>query len=97
MILSWGDQGTADIFNRQSSAASWNALPAHLHGLAKRKLNMIALATQLVDLRVPLANRLEKLSGQWAGYYSIRINDQWRVVFSWSSNHAENVRIVDYH
>jgi proteic killer suppression protein len=58
---------------------------------------MIALATQLIDLRVPPANRLEKLSGKLAGCYSIRINDQWRIVFIWFSNHAENVHIVDYH
>lgn len=97
MILSFGNSGTEDIFNGQPSKASRSVLPINLHGLAKRKLNMLAVATQLIDLRVPPANRLEKLGGRWSGYYSIRINDQWRIVFKWSTSHAETVQIVDYH
>jgi proteic killer suppression protein len=58
---------------------------------------MIALATQLIDLKVPPANRLEKLTGKRRDYHSIRINDQWRIIFKWSMGHAENVQIIDYH
>lgn len=97
MILSFGNSGTEDIFNGRPSKAGRSVLPISLHGLAKRKLNMIAVATQLVDLKVPPANRLEKLGGKWSGFYSISINDQWRVIFKWSSGHPEHVQIVDYH
>jgi proteic killer suppression protein len=63
---------------------------------AQRKLAMLAAATSLADLRVPPANRLEKLSGNRDGEYSIRINDQWRICFEWNDG-AHNVEIVDYH
>jgi toxin HigB-1 len=58
---------------------------------------MLNRAVTLQDLRVPLANRLERLSGSRAGQYSIRINDQWRICFEWSEGNADNVEIVDYH
>jgi len=54
-------------------------------------------ASELGDLRVPPGNRLESLKGEWRGFYSIRINDQWRVVFRWQGGHAADVRVVDYH
>jgi proteic killer suppression protein len=65
--------------------------------LALRKLRMVDAATNLNDLRIPPANRLEKLQGDRAGQHSIRINDQWRVCFRWSDGHAHDVEIVDYH
>ena len=62
-----------------------------------RKLRMLNRATSLQDLRVPPANRLEKLSGDRVGQHSIRINDQWRVCFAWRDGDAYDVEIVDYH
>jgi len=64
---------------------------------AKRKLESVNAASRLEDLRVPPSNRLEKLRGDRQGFHSIRINDQWRVVFRWVENNAHEVSIVDYH
>jgi toxin HigB-1 len=64
---------------------------------AKRKLESVNAASRLEDLRVPPSNRLEKLRGDRQEYYSIRINDQWRIVFRWIENNARDVSIVDYH
>lgn len=64
---------------------------------AKRKLESLNAASRLEDLRVPPSNRLEKLRGDRQGFHSIRINDQWRVVFLWIENNAHEVSIVDYH
>ena len=58
---------------------------------------MLNNSQNVVDLRIPPANRLEKLSGDWKGFYSIRINDQWRIVFNWENGNASAVEIVDYH
>ena len=64
---------------------------------ALRKLDMLNAATQLGDLRSPPENRLEALRGDYAGLHSIRINDQWRIVFRWESGDAQEVQIIDYH
>jgi len=64
---------------------------------AKRKLESLNAAARLEDLRVPPSNRLEKLLGDRHGFHSIRINDQWRIVFRWIDNNALEVSIVDYH
>lgn len=72
-------------------------LPNDIQRVALRKLRMIHNAQNLADLRLPPANRLEKLSGDRSGRYSIRINDQWRICFHWSDNDAYQVEIVDYH
>jgi proteic killer suppression protein len=64
---------------------------------ARRKLELLAAATRLEDLRQPPDNRLESLKGDRAGQYSIRINDQWRICFRWSGGDAHDVEIVDYH
>ena len=64
---------------------------------AKRKLEAVNAAAHLDDLRVPPSNRLEKLRGPLEGFYSVRINDQWRVIFKWIDNGAHEVSIVDYH
>lgn len=69
----------------------------HIQQVALRKLRMLNRAQTLHDLRVPPANRLERLSGDRAGQYSIRINDQWRVCFEWRDGHAWQVEITDYH
>jgi proteic killer suppression protein len=69
----------------------------NIERVAQRKLEMIENAINLEDLRIPPANRLEKLSGDREGQYSIRINDQWRVCLEWRHGHAHEVEIVDYH
>jgi toxin HigB-1 len=65
--------------------------------VARRKLDMVDYADRLDDLRSPPGNRLEALKGTWAGFHSIRINDQWRVVFQWTDAGPADVDIVDYH
>lgn len=71
--------------------------PADLFKVARRKLEAVHAAMCLDDLRSPPGNRLETLSGDRAGQHSIRINDQWRICFTWADGGAENVEIVDYH
>ncbi len=92
MIKSFGDRRTQHLFEDQ--------VVRDFRGVArqaKRKLEMLDAAVRLDVLRVPPANRLEKLRGDLEGFYSIRINDQWRVIFRWVDGHAHAVRIVDYH
>lgn len=93
MIRSFKCKETKKIFDRQRS----RRLPYDIQQVALRKLRMLNRSVTLNDLRVPPANRLEKLSGSRAGQYSIRINDQWRVCFEWRGGDAYNVEIVDYH
>jgi toxin HigB-1 len=93
MIRSFKSKETEKVFNRERS----QKLPSDIQQVALRKLRMLNRAVTLQDLRVPPANRLEKLSGDRAGQYSIRINDQWRICFDWDAGDAQNVEIVDYH
>ena len=93
MIKSFKDKETENLFKRERS----RKLPQDIQQVALRKLRMISNAATINDLRVPPANRLEKLSGKRVGQHSIRINDQWRVCFEWKENNAHNVEIVDYH
>jgi toxin HigB-1 len=72
-------------------------LPSDIQQVALRKLRMLNRAANLEDLRIPPANRLEKLSGARAGQWSIRVNDQWRICFRWQDGDAFEVEIVDYH
>ena len=72
-------------------------LPSSIQLKARRKLRMLNNSRVLNDLRIPPANRLEKLKGNKSGQYSIRINDQWRICFAWDNGDALNVEIVDYH
>lgn len=72
-------------------------LPIEMQEIGRRKLRMLNNSQNVADLRIPPANRLEKLSGGWKGFYSIRINDQWRIVFKWENGNASEVDIVDYH
>jgi Plasmid maintenance system killer protein len=87
------DDEAEKLFNRQRS----RKLPPDLQRVALRKLLMVDAATMVDDLRVPPANRLEKLKGDREGQWSIRINDQWRVCFTWRDSNAYDVEIVDYH
>jgi proteic killer suppression protein len=93
MIRSWADAEAEKLFQRQRS----RKLPPDLHRVALRKLVMLDAATGLEDLRVPPANQLEKLKGERAGAWSIRINGQWRLCFTWREGNAYDVEIVDYH
>lgn len=72
-------------------------MPSDIQQVALRKLRMLNRAETLQDLRVPPANRLERLLGDREGQYSIRINDRWRICFTWQEGDAFNVEIVDYH
>lgn len=93
MIRSFRSKETEQVFNRERS----RRLPSDIQQVALRKLRMLNRAMTLQDLRVPPANRLEKLSADREGQYSIRINDRWRICFDWSNGNADNVEIVDYH
>ena len=93
MIKTFKCKETKKIFGREYS----KKLPRNIQKVAFRKLRMIDRSKTLIDLKVPPANRLEKLTGQRKGQYSIRINDQWRVCFKWIENNALEVEITDYH
>ena len=93
MIRSFKDKQAERLLQRERS----KRLPDDLQRVALRKLRMLNRATSLEDLRMPPANRLEKLKGDRSGQYSIRINDQWRVCFHWRDHDAYDVEIVDYH
>ena len=97
MIQSFDDPGTKDIFQTKNTKASRKTLSAALHAAAKRKLDQIDFADAVKNLKIPPGNRLEALSGDLNGYYSIRINVQWRIVFKWTDSGPEKVRICDYH
>jgi len=93
VIKSFKDKETERLFSRERS----RRLPSDIQQVALRKLRMLNRAVTLEDLRIPPANRLEKLTRDRAGQYSIRINDQWRVCFEWRDRDAFNVEIADYH
>jgi proteic killer suppression protein len=93
MIQSFGDKDTELLFNRERI----KKLPPALLQRARNKLLVIHAATSENDLGIPPGNRLEKLKGGKKGWYSIRINDQWRVIFKWAEGNAFNVSITDYH
>ena len=93
MIKSIKDAETRLIFQREIS----RKFPADIQQVALRKLRMLNNAATLNDLRVPPANRLEKLAGNRTGQHSIRINDQFRICFEWRGGDAYQVEIVDYH
>jgi len=93
MIRSFNSKETEKIFARTRS----RKLPQDIQQVAYRKLRMLNNAINLNDLRIPPANRLEKLSGDRKGQHSIRINDQWRICFEWRDGDAHEVEIVDYH
>ena len=97
MIRLFANQGTEDIFDGKNSKFARKLCPTALLRVAIRKLEQLDSAATIDDLRIPPANKLEQLSGDRAGQYSIRINDQYRVCFIWREGHAENVEIVDYH
>ena len=96
MIESFGDDATADLFDGRTTHRI-KRFPTTVIRTAIRKLDMLNAAYRLGDLRQPPGNHLEPLKGGLAGYYSIRVNDQWRVVFRWENNSAHDVSLTDYH
>ena len=96
MIESFGNALAEDLFDDRHSKTT-RSFPAELYRVARRKLLYLHDASELKDLRVPPGNRLERLKGNWKGFYSIRINDQWRVIFRWTGGNKFDVQVVDYH
>ncbi|HBB25557.1 MAG TPA: plasmid maintenance system killer protein [Bacteroidetes bacterium] len=96
MIVSFGSQATEDVYHGMSTKQA-RSIPEFVWTVAHRKLDMLNAAHALIDLRIPPGNRLEKLAGNYEGYHSIRINDQYRIVFRWIDGHAHDVTINDYH
>jgi proteic killer suppression protein len=93
MIKSFGSKDTEKIWNGTRSLK----FPIEIQQVGRRKLRMLNNSISIIDLRVPPSNRLEKLTGDLKDYYSIRINDQWRIIFKWEKDHAADVEIIDYH
>jgi toxin HigB-1 len=96
VIESFANALAEDLFEDRKSKAT-RSFPPELHRAARRKLLYLHDAGDLTDLKVPPGNRLESLKGHLKGFHSIRINDQWRVVFRWGGGNAFDVQVVDYH
>jgi len=93
MIVSFGSKDTNCIWEGERVSK----IPIEIQQIGRRKLRMLNSSQNIGDLNIPPSNRLEKLSGKLKDYYSIRINDQWRIIFKWENNHAKEVEILDYH
>lgn len=93
MILSFGSKDTEKIWEGEFVRKR----PNEIQEIARRKLRMLNNSQNLTDLKIPPSNKLEKLKGNLKDFYSIRINDQWRIVFKWISGNSIEVEIVDYH
>jgi toxin HigB-1 len=93
MIISFGSKATEKIWNGDRT----KRIPIEIQQIGRRKLRMLNNSQNIADLMIPPSNRLEKLSGNYQDYYSIRINDQWRIIFKWENNHSFEVEIIDYH
>ena len=96
MIVSFGNKATADLFNGINSRES-RKLPYEIIKTALKKLDVLNAADKLDELKVPPGNRLEALKGNLKGFYSIRINSQWRIIFQGNNGNVSQVKIVDYH
>lgn len=93
MIVSFGSRETKKVWD-----GDWvKGFPTELQEIFRRKLRMLNNSQNLTDLQIPPSNRLEKLKGKLKEYYSIRINDQWRIIFKWNKGNASDVELVDYH
>jgi toxin HigB-1 len=93
MIVTFGSKETEKIWKGERVAK----LPIEIQTIGRRKLRMLHNSQNLADLRIPPSNRLEKLGGNLKEFYSIRINDQWRIIFQWNNGQASEVEIIDYH
>lgn len=96
MIISFGNKATADLFNGINSRDS-RKIPSEIRKKALSKLDILNAVEQLDDLKSPPGNHLEILKGNLKGFYSIRINNQWRIIFQWHNNNVGKVQIIDYH
>ena len=92
MIISFGSKDTEKIWHGDRV----KKIPSEIQQIGRRKLRMINNSQDINDLRIPPSNRLEKLKGKSKDFHSIRINDQWRVVFRWKNNQAYDIEIMDY-
>jgi toxin HigB-1 len=97
VIQGFQDQGSADVYSDANTKAARGTLPRELWRIAQRKLQLLNRAVRLEDLRAPPANHLEALASNRKGQHSIRVNDQYRICFVWTSQGPTNVEIVDYH
>ncbi len=95
VIVNFGDGATEDVYHDVPSARS-RAFSADVKKSARRKMMMIAASTNVHDLRVPPGNRLEQLKGDLVGLWSVRVNDQFRIVFKWTDGVASEVKLTDY-
>ncbi len=93
MIISFGDKNTEKTWRGERV----KGLPPEIQEIGRRKLRMLNNSQNINDLQIPPSNRLEKLKGVLKIYYSIRLNDQWRIIFIWNNGNAEKVKILDYH
>jgi len=93
MIVSFGSKETEKVFNGESA----RGLPLEVQKTGRRKLRMLNNSQNIKDLTIPPSNKLEKLGGDLKGFYSIRINEQWRIIFHWKPAQASEVKIIDYH
>ena len=96
MIGSFGDEATADLFHGRQTGRV-RRIPQDLHRRTLVKLDVLNAADRLVDLSSPPGNRLEALKGDWAGFHSIRVSRQWRLVFQWRDSNVYEVQLIDYH
>lgn len=97
MIISFKSEGTEDIFNGTNTKSARKTCPESIWKVVARKLDQLDSVAGLIELQIPPGNRLEALTGERLGQYSIRINDQYRICFVWSKDGPEQVEIVDYH
>jgi len=97
VIQSFGDEGTEDIFDGKPSRKARKACPRKLWHVASRKLDLLDSVEALHELMIPPGNKLESLTGDRSGQHSVRINDQYRIYFSWSKAGPRDVEITDYH
>ena len=96
MITSFGDNATADLYHGRANSRV-RRFPPIVQRIALRKLDILNAAYRLEDLREPPGNRLKALKGDLSGFHSIRVNDQWRIIFRWENNNAYDVSLTDYH
>jgi len=93
MIVSFGDKRTQKIWNGE-----WvKGISTEIQEVTRRKLRMLNNSVDIKDLMIPPSNRLEKLKGRLKDFYSIRVNDQWRIIFRWENGNAYHVQLIDYH
>ena len=93
MILSFGSRDTLKIWDGERV----KKIPNEIQEIGRRKLRMLNNSQNIADLQIPPSNKLEKLNGNLKEFYSIRVNNQWRLIFKWHNGNASNVEIIDYH